>query len=36
MDHELVLENFGSAAVNTLQNTITYLKAVKLLNGAET
>ena len=29
MDRELVLENCSSAAANTLQNTIIYLKAVK-------
>ena len=32
MDHEVVFENSSSAAVNTLLNTIIYLKAVKYLN----
>ena len=32
MDHELVLGNSSSAAVNTLPNTIIYLKVVKYLN----
>ena len=32
MDHEHVLENSSLAAVNTLPNTIRYLKAVKYLN----
>ena len=33
MDHELVLENYCSAAaVNTLSNTIIYLKTEKYLN----
>ena len=33
MDHKLALENFGSAAVCTLPNTIIYLKAVKFSNA---
>ena len=32
IDHKLVLESSSSAAVNTLPNTIIYLKAVKYLN----
>ena len=32
MDHKPVLENSSPTAVNTLQNTIIYLKAVKYLN----
>ena len=32
MDHGLVPENSSSAALNTLPNTIIYLKAVKYLN----
>ena len=32
VDQNAVLENFKSAAVNTPQNTITYLKAVKCLD----
>ena len=32
MDHKLVLGNSSSAAVNTLPNTIIYLKAVNYLN----
>ena len=32
IEHELVLENSSSAAVNTLLNTIIYLKAAKYLN----
>ena len=44
MNHELVLENSSSAPVYTLQNAITYFKAVKywvsdwdsLLNGLGT
>ena len=32
MDHELVLENSSSNAVNTLLNTIIYLKAIKYLD----
>ena len=32
MDHELVLENPSLAAVNTLLNTIIYLKAINYLN----
>ena len=37
MDDEIVLENSSSAAVDTLPNTIIYLKAVKYLkNRTET
>ena len=32
MDHKLALESSSSAAINTLPNTIIYLKAVKYLN----
>ena len=32
MDYELVLENTSLAALNTLPNTIIYLKALKYLN----
>ena len=32
MDHELILVNSSSADVNTLPNTIIYLKAVKYSN----
>ena len=32
MDHELVLENPSSAAVNILPKTIIYLKAARYLN----
>ena len=31
MDHDLVLENSSLAAVYTLPNTISYLKALKVL-----
>ena len=32
MDHEFAPENFSLAAVNTLPNTVIYLKAIKYLN----
>ena len=32
MEYELFIENCSSAAVKTLLNTITHLKAVKYLN----
>ena len=32
LDHRLVLENFSSAAVNTLPNIIIYLTAIRYLN----
>ena len=32
MDHKLVLKNSSSAAVNTMLNTIIYLKAIKDLH----
>ena len=32
IDHKLFLENSNSAAVNTILNTVIYLKAVKYLN----
>ena len=36
MDNELVLENSGSTPVYTLQNTITYFKAVNYEYQTET
>ena len=32
INHKIVFENCSKAAVNTLQNTVIYLKAVKYLN----
>ena len=31
MDHDFVLENFSSAAADTLPNSINFLKAIKYL-----